>query len=607
MSHKVFMTKFATLFSLSFVVLTTVSTAQPKRVDTEDGKSPNNFRKETRRMGELEPKNVKHVGDIEMGLRSIAFPSEFRTINGTENNLEHPHRGASDSLFIRLVPNQYEDGIGTPSGADRPNARVISNAISDQRDQVRLPENPATDMLWQWGQFLDHDITLTPVSDPEEPFPIEVPVGDPDFDPQATGGVEISMERSFYDDENGVREQVNEITAYIDASQVYGSNLEIARELRTLDGTGQLLTSPGDLLPFNTNGFPNAPRADAPNFFLAGDFRSNEQVGLTSLHTLFVREHNYWAGVIARSNEALNGEQIYEIARSIVGAEMQIITYEEFLPTLLGPRAIPRYKGYQADVDPGISNVFATAGYRFGHSMLSSQLLRLDRRLRETEGGHLDLASAFFNPSLLQEEGGIDPIIRGLIYQPAQEIDTFVVDDVRNFLFGRPGAGGFDLAALNIQRGRDHGLGSYNDVRRAFQLRPARRFSDITRNRELQERLRDVYETVEMVDPWVGALAEDHLRGARVGETLLAVLRDQFTRLRDGDRFWYENHLSPELQRLLRTQTLAKIIRRNTAIKQELPRSIWLASDRRFTPQEEPKSKGAKALPRDARRGGPRR
>ncbi len=601
------MTKFTTLFCLSLIALTITSVAQPERTDTEDGKSPNNFRKETRRMGDKEPKNFREVGSIEMGLHSITFPSEFRTVNGTENNLENPHWGASDTLFLRLAPSAYADGAGSPSGADRPNARTISNAIADQDDQVLMPANPATDMLWQWGQFLDHDITLTPVSDPEEPFPIEVPAGDPNFDPNGAGDVEITMERSFYDNVDGVREQVNEITAFIDASQVYGSNLELARELRTLDGTGRLLTSAGDLLPLNTNGFPNAPRADAPNFFLAGDFRSNEQVGLTSLHTLFVREHNYWADILARYNEELNGDQIYEIARSIVGAEMQIITYEEFLPTLLGPRAIPRYEGYMPDVNPGISNVFATACYRFGHSMLSSQLLRLDRRLREADTGHLDLASAFFNPSVLHEEGGIDPVIRGLIYQPAQEIDTCVVDDVRNFLFGRPGAGGFDLAALNIQRGRDHGLGTYNDVRKAFRLRPARRFADITRNRRLQERLREVYETVEMIDPWVGFLAEDHMRGARVGETLSVVLRDQFTRLRDGDSFWYENHLSPELQRLLRTQTLAKIIRRNTGINQELPRSVWLASNRRFTPQEDSETRGHQVPPRDKRRGGPSR
>ena len=246
-----------------------------------------------------------------------------------------------------------------------------------------------------------------------------------------------------------------------------------------------LKTSHGNLLPFNINELPNAPSAEAPNFFLAGDFRANEQTGLTAMHTLFVREHNYWAKVIAKSNSSLDGDTIYEVARAIVGAEMQIITYQEFLPFLLGPKALPRYEGYKSEVNPSIANVFATASYRFGHTMLSSQLLRLDRRLKEIDEGHLDLASAFFNPNRIINEGGIDPVLRGLAHQPAQEIDTLLDDDVRNFLFGPPGAGGFDLAALNIQRGRDHGLPGYNEVRRNFDLEPAEDFADITMTKRL--------------------------------------------------------------------------------------------------------------------------
>ncbi|MGE0411573.1 MAG: peroxidase family protein [Verrucomicrobiales bacterium] len=518
---------------------------------------------------------VPEPGDVRMGMRTIALPEEFRTIDGTGNNLNNPDWGSADSPFLRLTTVDYGDGKETPSGAGRPGARVISNEVCVQ-EQPRPNLRQATDFVWQWGQFLDHDIDLTPTADPPEPFDIPVPAGDLFFDPQGTGKRTIPLNRSYYDYLDGIRQQKNEITAYIDASNVYGSDLARVNELRANDGSGRLKTSPGDLLPFNVNAFPNAPVAEDASFFLAGDFRANEQVGLTAMHTLFVREHNYWAGVIAKANPGLSDDQIFESARVLVAAEIQSITYREFLPVLLGPRALPRYQGYRPEVNAGIANVFATASYRFGHSMLSETLLRLDRTGREIKEGHLELAKAFFNPKAILDQGGIDPILRGLAAQPAQEIDTWLVDAVRNFLFGPPGAGGFDLASLNIQRGRDHGLASHARVRLDYGLRPVKKFSDITPDRKLQRKLESVYGSVDAIDAWVGGLAEPHARDALVGETILTVLREQFIRLRDGDRFWYQNYLDRNLQQLIEDQTLARIIRRNTTIRGEIADNVFL-------------------------------
>jgi len=511
-----------------------------------------------------------------MGPRTISIPEQFRSIDGTGNNVANREWGSAEQPFLRVSAADYADGVSEPAGELRPGARVISNGIHDQPASV-VNRRGASDFLWQWGQFLDHDITLTPEVDPVEPFNIPVPAGDPFFDPQSLGTVEIGLDRSYYEMVDGIREQYNEITAYIDASNVYGSDAERARALRANDGTGRLLTSAGDLLTFNTEALPNAPTAGDPGFFLAGDFRANEQVGLTVMHTLFMREHNYWADVISRANPELSGDQIYESARVIVAAEMQAITYNEFLPLLLGPRAIPRYRGYRDNVDAGIANEFATAGYRIGHTMLSANLWRLDAQGQEIDEGHLSLADAFFNPSALIDEGGIDPVLRGLASQPAQEIDAMLVDEVRNFLFGPPGAGGFDLASLNIQRGRDHGLAPYSEVRKAYGLRPVRRFSDITKNRDLQERLEQVFDSPADIDLWTGGLCEDHARDAMVGETIQSILREQFVRLRDGDRFWYQNYLDRELQTLIERQTLATIIRRNTEISNEIDDNVFLA------------------------------
>jgi len=149
-------------------------------------------------------------------------------------------------------------------------------------------------------------------------------------------------------------------------------------------------------------------------------------------------------------------------------------------------------------------------------------------------------------------------------------VDCYLVDGVRNFLFGPPGAGGFDLAALNIQRGRDHGLPRYNQVREDFGLARKNSFAEITSDTDLQARLAASYATPEDIDVWVGALAEDHVNGGLVGELIFTILKDQFTRLRDGDRFWYQSYLPRNLIRQVEKQTLTKIIRRNTPIRGEL-------------------------------------
>ncbi|MEM9555282.1 MAG: peroxidase family protein [Acidobacteriota bacterium] len=502
--------------------------------------------------------------------------SPFRSIDGSGNNLSHADVGAAHIQLLRLLPADYADGVSALAGATRPSARAVSNSVCVQ-DAPQPNRLRVSDYLWQWGQFLDHDIDLTDGVDPAEPADIVIPTGDAWFDPTGTGTALMPFNRSLYDPETGTaaepRQQVNEITAWIDASNVYGSDTERAATLRTLDGTGRLKTSDGDLLPFNVDGLANAG-GPSPLLFLAGDVRANEQIGLTAMHTLFVREHNRQAGRIARQSPQLDGDAIYERARRLVGAMMQKITYDEFLPALLGPDALAPYDGYRDRLDPSIANLFSTAAYRFGHSTLSPTILRLGADGQAIDAGHLELRDAFFSPQLLAEHG-VEPILRGLAGQVCQAVDPYVVDDLRNFLFGPPGSGGFDLASLNIQRGRDHGLPSYNDVREAYGLERLRGFRALTDDPALRQRLRAVYASVDEVDLWVGGLAERPRSGAMVGELLYRVIKEQFEVLRDGDRFWWRRALPEGDRRRVEGLTLADVIRRNTAIGDELPDDVF--------------------------------
>jgi hypothetical protein len=329
-------------------------------------------------------------------------------------------------------------------------------------------------------------------------------------------------------------------------------------------------------LPYNVNRFPNAPTHLDTTLFLAGDTRANEQISLTAIHTLFVREHNYWADQIRAANPSFTGDEVYEHARAIVGGIMQAITYNEFLPLLLGPDAIPPYTGYDPGVDPRISNVFATAAFRMGHSMLPTFLPRMDSDGSEADEGHLSLAEAFFQPTHIGTHG-IDSVLRGMSMKRAQQLDGLIISDVRNFLFGIPGDGGFDLVSLNIERGRDHGLPDYNSVREAFGLPRVSDFIGVTSNDEMQDKLASVYADCDQIDPWVGFLVEDTVPGAMVGETLQAVLADQFIRLRDGDRFWYEAYLPGDLVDTVNQQTLSTIIRRHTSIGDEILDNAFMA------------------------------
>jgi len=511
----------------------------------------------------------------ESGRRSRS-PSAYRTIDGSNNNLSAPRAGAAGERLLRWGGSDYADGASAMPGSARPSARVVSNLVHAQ--SASLPNAlGASDYLWQWGQLLDHDLDLSGSASPAEAADIAVPAGDPHFDPFATGTAVIPFSRSLYDRATGAtspREQINELTAWIDASNVYGSDGARARALREGRGSARLRTSAGNLLPFNTDGLPNGGGSD-PSLFLAGDVRANEQVGLTAMHTLFVREHNRIVEELSSRRGAPRGERLYEEARKLVGALMQAITYREFLPALLGPNALAPYSGYEPDANVGVANVFANAAYRFGHSALSPVLQRIDADGDEISAGHLPLRDAFFAPSRITDEGGIDPILRGLAAQRCQRVDPLVVDDVRNFLFGPPGAGGFDLPSLNIQRGRDHGLPSYNAARAAFGFEPAETFADVSSDPDVQVRLASAYASVDDIDLWTGGLSEDALAGAHLGPLFHRIVVLQFQALRDGDRFWYERTLTQDEIDWVHRSRLSDVIRRNTGIGDELPDNVF--------------------------------
>ena len=512
---------------------------------------------------------------------TVANGQEVRTYDGSNNNLANPTWGAIHTQLNRIAAPAYADKIAAPAGPQRQNPRRISNTLFAQ-DGPLADRMGLSDFVWVFGQFIDHDITLTEGGN--EPAMIAVDFPDPHFNPGgAIPNVMIPMMRNPAIEGTGTseanpREHENAITAWIDGSAVYGSDAFRANWLRTFEG-GKLKTSSGNLLPFNTlTGEFNAEEdvdapfmADdvgfAPRLFVAGDIRANENVLLISYHTLFVREHNRIADQLILEHPEWQDEQIYQHARKIVGGIIQRITFDEWLPAM-GVH-LPAYDGYKPTVDPSIINGFSAAAFRLGHTLLSGDILIMDEEGNEHPDGPMQLRNAFFNPTALVDNGGIDPFFRGMGAQVQQELDAKIVDDVRNFLFGPPGAGGLDLAAININRGRERGLPDFNTYREALGLSKFSTFQEVSQDAEVVEALQSSYSSIDDIDAWVGMLAESHMANALFGETVMAFMLRQFSTIRDGDRFYYENDvdLSTEEIAAIKATTMRDVLMRNTDIK----------------------------------------
>jgi hypothetical protein len=519
---------------------------------------------------------------ITLGISQASELNKCRTIDGTFNNLANPTWGSAGTNLVRLGKADYQDGIFQPF-TGRISGRVISNEIFAQDEiDIKDPTN-LSDFCWVFGQFIDHEFGLTPNN--SESFDISVPPGDFWFDPNDKGNQVIKMKRNLFDKSTGTsaanpRQHVNMVTSFIDGSAVYGSDIKRANWLRSFK-KGKLKVSQGNLLPYNTiDGELNSPldpaapemgndTGEESKLFVAGDVRANENPLLASVHTLFVREHNRQCDIISAKHPNWSDEEIYQYARKIVGGFIQQILFYEWLPSV--GVTLPGYTGYKPQVNPTMSNEFTAAGFRLGHTLLSSNIRRLNSDGTPFQNSaDLRLKDVFFKVSAIKDAGGIEPFLQGMGTQVQQRFDSKVVDDIRNFLFGKPGQGGFDLAAINIQRGRERGLPSINELRKKLNLPAYKSVNEIhPDNNTLIRKLESLFRDVESIDLWVALLSEKKMDGTIFGETLLRFLTYTFTNVRDGDRFYFEIDpvLSEEDKKWIREVTFNRLVLSNTQIK----------------------------------------
>ncbi|CAL1547362.1 unnamed protein product [Lymnaea stagnalis] len=528
---------------------------------------------------------------------------KYRTIDG---NCNHPKNwGTSFKPLARMLPAEYDDGVSSPRvrgslGTPLPSPRAISRFVHPSTPDLIS----RTIMIMQWGQWLDHDLSVSPVAsevnhiiqccgpngtlprNPTDPncFPIILPSDEENFAGQC---MEFVRSIPAFDANNCMlrpREQINVLNSFVDASQVYGSTDDLAARLR-VEGDFLMKTKDEIFLPEDVASACIKRPGTKDYCFLAGDIRVNEHASLGAMHTIWLRAHNKIAKQLRQLRPKDSNEEIFQLTRKIIGALQQVITYNEWLPIILGKHAttqkLPSKTGRTQrllSADPRILNEFSTAALRFGHSFIPDVFPIGDRRV--------PLRQLFNRPAEVLDN--LDDLVAGVTgvsgSKSAQKIDRNFVAEITNHLFEPPTGPrghGLDLIALNIQRGRDHGIPPYTAYRAACGLRPLTGFDDVDGLGPNVAQLARVYRSVDDVDLFTGLVHEPPAPGsnALVGPTLACILGTQFYNLKFGDRFFFDNDdkliaFTDNQIKSLRNTTLAKVICSNTNIE-ALPNNVF--------------------------------
>lgn len=505
------------------------------------------------------------------------YLSMYRSIDGSCNHLFSAIKGESFTGYSRLLYPDYADGVHAPRRAvskrPLPSPRLISTSLVKHTEELN---NHLTLAVMQWGQFLEHDLSRTATAimihtgntieccstegsnlSPRyiHPFcsPISVPSNDKYYSSQGLDCMSYvrSIPALRPDCSFGPTDQVNQATHYLDGSQIYGSTFYKTSSLRSFIG-GKLETSVINgkfYLPLSQNPTEDCHvSSKQTSCFKSGDSRVNFQPQLTAMHTLWFREHNRIAEELAILNKQWDDETLFDESRKIVIAEMQHITYNEWIKKVLAHKHVNKIENlneHDEVTDPSVSNSFATAVMRALKSLYSGniRLFEEDRLINVT----INLHNYFNNPDIIQQPNMLDSLIRGLATQSSQKVDLHYPEDLINKLYTN-GHFGFDVLSMDIQRGRDHGLPSYTHYRTLCGLPEANSFYDFfdVMSEEHIKALSKVYTNPKDVDLIIGGLMEKPEQNSLLGPTFSCIMADQFLRTKKGDRYFYTNDGQPK-------------------------------------------------------------
>ncbi|XP_077497633.1 chorion peroxidase-like [Amblyomma americanum] len=276
----------------------------------------------------------------------------------------------------------------------------------------------------------------------------------------------------------------------------------------------------------------------------------------------------------------------------IVAARFQHVVFFEWLPWIVGPKAMSEYRlwpqksgytEYNAQVDPTMINEFAAAAFRFGHSNVFGRFDLIGATGRKE--GAIILKDTFFRNFVFYNKGVEDAALRGFMKQAMQTTDRYGDKAVTNYLFRDPESpNGNDLFAVDMQRGRDHGIRPYADYVQLCRNITLSCFDDLHRYKLMPKYIAkiysQIYEDVRDIDLFSAGLNEHLVPGAAMGPTFLCIVADMMSKLKWGDRFYYEHggqagSFTEGQLHTIRQTTLAKIICENTGIKWKIHRDVF--------------------------------
>ncbi|XP_059917302.1 dual oxidase 1 [Gadus macrocephalus] len=491
---------------------------------------------------------------------------EVQRCDGWYNNLGYPNRGAVGSHLMRLMPAHYSDGVAHPiQEPQHPNPRLLSRALTAGPSGLPSARNQTVLSVF-FGYHLTFEIFDSRMPGcPPEFMNIDIPKGDPVFDPSSTGEVELPFHRGPWDKDSGQspnnpRVQVNLVTAWIDGSSIYGPSSSWSDTLRSFSGgllaSGHQWNMPGQDVHLRMWSAPDPSTGDhgPAGLYEFGNAWANENLFTAAEGIIWFRYHNYLALRLKMEQPGWSDEKLFQHARKTVVATLQNIALYEWLPVYLGNRTLPLYPGYQKFVDPGISPEFEVAAIRLGITAVPPGVYMRNRTCHFREVVNADgslspalrLCNSFWKRESVNMRTGqdVDDLVMGMASQIAERTDNVVVEDLRDYMYGPIRFSRSDLVALTIQRGRDFGIPTYSEVRQALDLPAIMTFGEINPelNRSNPQLFRDVAELydgdVSKLELFPGGLLEA-LHGP--GAVFSRVVLDQFERIRNGDRFWFEN------------------------------------------------------------------
>ncbi|ESO87606.1 hypothetical protein LOTGIDRAFT_235056 [Lottia gigantea] len=530
---------------------------------------------------------------------------ELTPQDGYYNNLLHPDWGAIDGQLLRPSRPDYSDSVFEPSGTDRPNPFTVSDTAHFGEPGNGSARGRNSLLVFFGQQVVEEIMDSQRPGCPREFFNVKVPTGHPIYDREGKGNIEMPLLRTRFDQRTGYspnnpRQQLNEITPYIDGGLMYGTSKAWTDTLRSFKN-GELLAEGNEediKLSFPNQNDIRLPMANPPpprehilkpvnRFYRLGNPRGNENPMLLAFGVMWFRWHNVVARKLKLQHPTWNDEQLFNRARQFVIAHHQNIVMYEWLPKWISiyengtEENISDYSGYKPNVHPGISQEFQAAALRFGHTLVPSGIFtrkivdngqcKVTSNIITNGTGHnvpytgIRVCTSFWNSQLLlisqisifgdgnkvpleTEEPGIDSVFLGMIHTLSEKEDHIIVTDLRvaqstGNVFGPLDFNQRDLAAINIQRGRDHGLPGYNEIRQTYGLNRLGNWSDINPDlTEILEKLRELYDNdtaPDNLDIFTGGLLETTDDG--LGPLFKAITIEQFERIRDGDRFWFEN------------------------------------------------------------------